>query len=239
MMKLRYLWIFALALLCSSQKLFACPQLVAGLLDFTCDGKQKFIITGDSIVDGLGDTQLGNQGGYVTRLEGRLPGVRFVNLGTTHITTGQLLRRFQSGEYDRSLNKSDAVFIDLGRNDCRDSIPALQAVRNIKRLVRYVRNHPKAETNGTPFVVVATQIPIRRANRKKCVEEINQILIQKAGERLPAYLRFDTLSPHILSHDEVHPNSQGYASMAKFASRFIKNQLQERMQTELNMPAAE
>ena len=77
----------------------ACP-LVNGLVDFNCDQKLRYVITGDSIVAGLGDAQNNNVGGYVKRVRPLLPtGTRVIPIGISGIRSDQLLRKFRGKEF--------------------------------------------------------------------------------------------------------------------------------------------
>ena len=209
----------------------ACP-LVDGLHDFNCNQTVRVVVAGDSVVYGLGDTENGNRGGYVKRLDNLLPqAVQVVGLGTSGIRSDELLRDFQSGAYRKRTRRTDILFIDVGRNDCRDNLPPLRTFRNIKRLVRWARKNIGTATQGPPFIVVTTQIPDRE-RRRQCLEEINRILIQRTSRKMPAYLRFDKLPDTILGSDGLHPTSAGYQRMAKKMRRFINRRLQTRIQEE-------
>jgi lysophospholipase L1-like esterase len=202
-----------------------CP-LVNGLLDYNCNGKLKFVFTGDSIVEGRVLSENSLSGGYVKYLSTEFPNIRFVNLGFWAITASELLGRFQSGTFDKRLRASDVVVIDVGRNECRDKVPPIAAFRTIKRLVGYISNFQK-DIGKSPYVLVAFQIP-NRMERRTCLEELNRILlVRKNNKDFPAHLRFDTLSETILSSDKIHPNTSGYLTMGQFAKSFIKNELQD------------
>lgn len=205
----------------------ACP-LVDGLLDFNCDERLKIVVTGDSVVAGVGDSENGNRGGYVKRLNQRMSSAKVVNLGTSGITSGQLLRRFTDGFYRRAVRRSDLIVIDVGRNDCRDRLPALAAFRNIKRLVSYLEDNV-GQPSSSPFILVSTQIPVLTW-RRSCVEQINRILIRRNKRKnFPAYLRFDKLPASVLSSDGLHPDSAGYRRIGNFLFRFINDELQDLM----------
>lgn len=214
-----------------STPLHACP-LTEGLIDFNCNQKLRVVFTGDSVVAGLGDAENSHRGGYVKRMNQRLPRpVQVKNLGFSGIRSDQLLRRFLDGLYRRQVQRADVVFIDVGKNDCRDNLPPIRAVRNIKRLVRFFQQRAGNETLGNPYVVIATQIP-NRDRRRACIEEINRLLLVKKSEKLPAYFRFDKLPASILGSDGLHPNSAGYARMSRRIYRFFTNALQNRLASE-------
>jgi len=200
--------------------------LYKGLVDYNCDGKLKIAITGDSVVYGTGDSELGNRGGYPTRIRGLLPkGIKTVNLGFYSIRTVQLLGRFQSGIYDKALKNADLVIIDLGRNDCLDGVPPNKTVRNLKRIVKYARTRESLNDQKPPFVLVGTQIPC--PSRRVCVGRINEAVIasgKKGG--LPVFFRFDRYPESVISSDRIHPNSSGYQVIARKVSKFIKGRLQ-------------
>lgn len=201
--------------------------LYKGLVDYNCDGKFKIAITGDSVVYGTGDKELGNRGGYPTRIRKSLPkGTKTVNLGIYSIRTLQLLGRFQSGIYDKALKNADLLIIDLGRNDCLDGVPPKKTVRNLKRIVKYARNRESLNDQKPPFVLVGTQIPCPQ--RRTCVGRINESVIA-AGKKggLPIILRFDKYPDSVISSDRIHPNSSGYQVIAKKVSKFIKGRLQK------------
>jgi lysophospholipase L1-like esterase len=225
---------FFIAFFFFSGPVLACPP-VGGLPDYNCNGKAKISITGDSVVQGFGDTEKGNRGGYVTRFNEIYPDAKLQNFGVYAITTNQLLRKHMRGEYLREIANSDLVLIDSGRNDCREGESSLRTVRDLKRLVRWVKNNNAAqhtEDKGSsaglpekqPFIIIAAQIP-HRDYRRACLEALNEELLRNRSSALPVLLRFDKLPSSILSSDGLHPSSSGYARMANRLSNFSQKRL--------------
>jgi lysophospholipase L1-like esterase len=204
--------------------LVACP-LIDGLIDFNCNQTHKVVITGDSVVAGIGDTENKDRGGYPKRLSALLPNSSVLNVGVSGLTTGQVLRNYRTGDFLSRSKNADILIIDAGRNDCRDNLPTSVSVKNIKRLVKLVRKKIGLTLHSPPFVVVATQIP-NRDDRRSCVEALNRELLRQRSKRFPVYLRFDRMSASVLSSDGLHPDSAGYSRMAKKAAKFIQKRVQ-------------
>lgn len=198
----------------------ACPQ-IEGLVDFNCDEKSKIVITGDSVVQGIGDSRNSNFGGYPKRLRKRLPQSRIVNNGISGLTARDLFERFRFSSFTRRSRNADLVLIDVGRNDCRDRLPANYTVQEIRRLVGYLRRRIGGRVQSPPYVVVATQIPNREL-RRSCIETLNRALLQKRSNKLPVKFRLDRMNPSILSSDGLHPDDSGYSRIAKRTARFLK-----------------
>ena len=60
------------------------------------------------------------------------------------------------------------------------------------------------------------------------------ILLKIRGRDLPAYLRFDTLNPALLSSDGLHPTSAGYDVLGDIARQYIIGDAQTR--SEISRP---
>ena len=99
-------------------------------------------------------------------------------------------------------------------------------VRNIGRIVELLKT--ELHTNSSsPLIAVATMIPNARSYQAPYVNEINLLLLRYRSAQLPVYIRFDrNMSTSLLSHDGLHPNSQGYDHMADVAAKFMTTEAQ-------------
>lgn len=221
--------------LCLVVVLCTCPRLVFGcplidrFVDLNCDQRHRVSITGDSIVKGVGDAKRDDDGGYVARLGEYYPGSEFVNIGIPGISSSRLLRDFK-----QNLNKPaegttkvktrdiDQLIIQVGTNDYWERNPAALTVRNIKRLVKFLRTKLE-EMNGTaPVIGIATLPPTRRDFQNPFIHEVNSLLLKFNSSKLPVRIRFDTLPTRYISFDDLHPSSKGYNRMAKVVKKYVR-----------------
>jgi len=210
---------------------FSC-ELIEGFIDYNCDGQHKVVFTGDSVVLGFGDRENRNKGGYVKRLDEVFPESKIVNLGVGGITTLGLLRAFKQnlkkaapGTTKKKTKSSDVIVIDVGRNDFGAKVTAGMAVRNVARIVKFLRK--ELGKNGTqPFIVVTTLIPTKRINQGKFIKEFNRLLLKFKGRNLPVHIRLDKLKKKIIAKDGLHPKSAGYETIQGAVATFLQNKLQ-------------
>ena len=228
------LCVTALATLsCFQQSATACPT-IDNLVDYNCDQQHKIAIAGDSIVKGVGDEVNENDGGYVLRLSNFFKSSTIGNLGVAGVTSGRLLRLFKrnltkrrSGTtQERSVN-SDLLIIDVGRNDYWENWSPSITVRNIRRLVKFLRKELGTSGISEPFIAVTTLIPTSRSFQRPFIDEVNKLLLEQKSKALPVYIRLDKLSSGILSEDGLHPSSNGYNIITKKVRRSINKRLQK------------
>ena len=131
------------------------------------------------------------------------------------------------GTTKRKLANSDYLLIDVGRNDYFLQQEPGITVRNIVRLVRYLRNYLRKTAEADPVVAVATLLPTNRAYQKPFIDEVNRLLLKFRGPSLPVYLRFDGISNNLLGADGLHPTSAGYEAMTSVAAGFLDSTAQE------------
>lgn len=218
-----------LLLAAAPQLAHACPQ-VGKLPDLNCDGKASVVVIGDSLVFGTGDTKNDNQGGYVLRAQERFPEVQFVNQGIPGLRTQQLLGRIRKAfnsaadsPLANSLVEADLVILDLGRNDrWLFGLPEA-ALRNIKRARELITNKVQALGYTQPLVVTAVLMYPNRGSQGPWVKELDALILKSGTPEYPADLRFDQVSKRLLSPDNVHPTSKGYAAMAEVFIKYLLN----------------
>jgi lysophospholipase L1-like esterase len=214
----------------------ACP-LIGGFVDYNCDQVLKVAITGDSIVYGIGDDSLEDDGGgYVTRLKEYYPSMTIENLGVPGATSLQLFRAFKTnltkeppGVTRLKSMDADIYIIDVGRNDYWNRQSPELTVRNIRRLVRYLKETLTLQDGTSPLFVVSRLIPTSRAFQKPFVDGINKALVKQASTQLPAYLRFDTFNAKLLTSDGLHPSAEGYDALAKILKNHLIKSANKRM----------
>jgi lysophospholipase L1-like esterase len=219
-------------------KAYACPP-VGRFVDISCDAQFKIVFVGDSIVAGKGDTVNGGYGGYPLRIHRRFPEVDAVNFGISGISSNRLLAHLKSklsrGDPNATARKfldADMIVIDVGRNDWWNE-PVLGGyspglvVRNIARIVDFLRGYYLAHRGSAPLFAVATLLPVNSSDQGPYVEEINRLLrLYRHSERLPVYLNFDKMDPHRLGGDGLHPVSKGYTALARIAAAFLTGKAQ-------------
>ncbi|MEZ4754689.1 MAG: GDSL-type esterase/lipase family protein [Bdellovibrionota bacterium] len=220
------------AILFSVSTSVACPT-IEELIDFNCNQDGKISVTGDSFVNGVGDTR--NQAGYVGRAENNFSEFRFSETGVNGVTTSRLLSNFKrffprgKTTYKRT-NNSDIIVIDVGRNDYWSNISPAIGVRNIKRLVKYLRKATvNDDADAAPEIFVATLMPTSRGFQAPFIREFNRLLLKQKGKKLPVYIRFDKLPINIVGSDGLHPTARGYKRAAGFLTKFLKGRAQTLM----------
>ncbi len=207
---------------------FACPKIDT-LIDYNCDGKIKIAITGDSIVRGVGDTTIESEG-YIERLREEFPSAQIENLGVPGITSAQLLRAFKkllkkNGPTAIKSENADLFVIQVGPNDYwKKEDPAL-TVRNIKRVMKYLKENVGTDVQSSPLFVVTTLLPTKRAFQAPFIKRVNELLLKQSSKAFPVKIRFDKLPPTILSEDGLHPSPEGYDAMAALMSKYVKKDL--------------
>lgn len=218
-----------LGMLILSSSAFACPT-VGRIADFNCDGKAIVVVIGDSLVYGIGDTTNSNKGGYVLRAQERLPLVQFANQGVPGLRTLQMITRirksFANGSQSQlasSILEADLVILDVGRNDrWLFGLPEA-ALRNIKRARQLITTEVTKKGNPAPLVVTTVLMYPNRGSQGPWVKELNDLIIRSGTDEYPADLRFDQVSKRLLSPDNVHPTSKGYAAMADVFIKYLVN----------------
>lgn len=236
--------IFLNSLLCMffavavSEGAVACP-LVNGLIDFNCDGKHTISAIGDSIVTGVGDEKNGGKGGYVLRLSQSFSDSEVNGFGYPGITTAQLITYYkrQFARTPRSaeivaLGRSDIIIIDIGRNDYFNRNSSTLTATTIKRLTVLLSSELKKRFGTAPLFVSTILPPTRREIDLGFIQQVNMVLLRIRGRDFPAYLRFDTLNPLLLSEDRLHPSSAGYDFLFKLAAEYISGPAQSRSRSE-------
>ena len=226
-----YLKFSLLVLFCTFPSFsYACP-LKGNLIDRNCDQQLRINATGDSIVSGRGDEINDNRGGYVKRLSSRFRSAQVQNIGVSGITSMDLLQGYitnlskeKVGKTKKKIEACDYLIIDVGRNDYFSKVEPGITVRNIARIVKYLRNYLRKTSQAEPVIGVATLLPTTRAYQKPFVDEVNRLLLKFNSKALPVHLRFDRVSPDLISEDGLHPTSAGFSVMTEIVTRFIKEE---------------
>jgi len=222
---------YLLSVAMASASAWGCPK-VDRLVDFNCDQKIKMVFTGDSIVRGTRDTRLTKKG-YPGRLQDKFSKANVVNLGVPGNSTRQLYSGFKRylkadsvGPTYRASRAADYFFIEVGTNDWETGRPDL-TVRNIGRLVEYLRTTLRSLDGTAPMVVVATITPNVREFNAKYARDVNRLLLAaKERGQLPVFVRADDMPRRFLNEDGLHPDPIGYDFLAKRFSSFIRGNLQ-------------
>ena len=215
----------------------ACPK-IDGLVDFNCDGKHRVVVTGDSVVFGVGDELQNGKGGYVSRLKNFFPKSRFIKLGYPGITTSRLYGFYRDAFRTKSqkgsklllgqLAMADILIIDVGRNDYFNRNDPSITVNTIKAMATFFTQRLKKENGVAPLIAIATLLPSNRIFDVEFLNEINTMELASRSEKFPAYIRFDLIDHELLSEDGLHPSSAGYSDMAEVAAEYIADGAQVR-----------
>lgn len=212
----------------------ACPDL-EGMVDVNCDGRLKIVVTGDSVAYGYRDTRHKSGYGYVARLRNALPFAEVGNLGIPRITSLQLLQSFKRNLPKRPPGKTrliasmaDVIVIDVGRNDYWFNEQPATTVRNIRRLVKYLRAELNTLDGSPPLVLVATLVPTTRGYQRTFISTVNAMLLKYRANTLPTEVRFDEVSASYISYDGIHPSPKGYDAMGRIALNYLLGPAQRR-----------
>ena len=233
MWSLKHTWVVFLLCLVALRSASACPE-INSLPDFNCDGKATIVIIGDSLVAGIGDTQNDNEGGYVVRTQGRFPQATVVGYGVPGLRTLTLLKTLRkafvevaTSELAQSLIAADLVVLDLGRNDRWNfGLPAA-TLRNLKRARSMVESGVVEQGGVAPLVVTAVLMYPNRGSQGPWVKELNELIFKSHSMEHPADLRFDLVSKRLLSADNIHPTSKGYAAIGKVFIDYLRKEYQQ------------
>lgn len=211
----------------------ACP-LVERLPDFNCDATQSIVVVGDSLVAGIGDTKNGNSGGYVLRTQARFPGATVTSHGVPGLRTLTLiktLRRVFANPTDSPLAQkllaADLVVLDLGRNDRWGFGLPSATLRNLKRVRTMIEAGVKQHGHTPPLVVTAVMMYPNRGSQGPWVKELDNLILESSTTEAPADLRFDLVSKRLLSPDNIHPSSKGYAALTEVFVDWLLNEYRQ------------
>jgi lysophospholipase L1-like esterase len=208
------------------------------LPDFNCDAKARIAVIGDSLAYGIGDTENGNEGGYVLRAQKRFSEATVANHGVPGLRTLTLLKMLrkafaapEASELAQSLLAADLVVLDVGRNDrWTFGLPAT-TLRNLKRARTMIESGVERSQGVAPLVVTAVLMYPNRGSQGPWVKELDELILDSHAPEHPADLRFDLVSKRLLSADNIHPTSKGYAAMAKVFIDYLKNEYQQHVAT--------
>lgn len=214
---------------------WACPT-VGGLVDYNCDGLHRIAFTGDSIVKGVGDKASQEHPGYVGRIQDTYTGSIVENIGVPGISSRRLLRAYKKnllkpefGVTKRKTQDIDLFIVDVGRNDYWEGVNPVLTVRNIRRIVSFLRTYLGSEGRTAPLFAVSTLIPTARSYQQPFVERVNELLLNYSGHGVPLELRFDLFDVEgNLNADGLHPNARGYSALTLIAAQYISGRAQAR-----------
>ena len=158
---------------------------------------KTIVCFGDSLTFGTGADK-GRD--YPAQLSG-LIGRPVVNLGVPGDTTAGALARI-----DTVLEKDPRmVLLTLGGNDLKNRMPKETAFKNLAAVIAKIQAH------GALVVIGAIDIPFYGRGFGTAYEE----LAVKTGSVLIPNVYADIMGRSTLMSDPIHPNSDGYAILAK------------------------
>ncbi|MBX7145553.1 MAG: SGNH/GDSL hydrolase family protein [Oligoflexia bacterium] len=216
----------------------ACPK-IDGLIDFNCDSRLIIGVTGDSFVAGVrdkaGDPVYG--AGYVNRLRKKYPDAIVATYGVPGVVSGPMLAKLKKrvpkmGSYPQNLNfrLADYIVVDLGRNDYWEGAAPGETVKNIARIVKYLREELGKGGHVTPEIWVSTLAPTKRGFQRSFINSVNLTLLKYKGNTIPVYVRPDKyMKESQISSDGIHPKTEGYTKMAEIIEKFLEGKAQEIM----------
>lgn len=153
---------------------------------------------GDSLTYGTGAAE-GKT--YPDRLSERL-GEPVINAGIPGDTTADALDRLAD---DVLVHEPRAVFITLGGNDLKNGMSREAAFRNLKTLITRIQDQ------GALVVLGGIDIPFWGRGFGEAYRE----LAEETGAVLVPNVLDDLMGDGALMSDNIHPNSAGYAIMAR------------------------
>ncbi len=222
--------IFALSLLPFSTAL-ACPD-IDGLADINCDGELRVVAFGDSITagwvnppSGAGTCVFGEgarcepEGGYPGRLQLLLPETMIMNRGIAGEETGEALERL-GAEFNSSVAPDYTIILE-GVNDHFNAfarnITLQELVDNLLEIVEASEDVGAVTLLGTllpseNFLGNANTDPNRLyRSRMDWIDDINDAIEPFVG------IDFASLGDAVIGPDGLHPDGDGYQTMALFA----------------------
>ncbi len=226
----------------------ACPR-VLGYKDLNCDGKFTVLFIGDSVVYGTGD--IGDKGGYVRRLQSRLPDITRQKIGMRGVSTSELLANLQGwikprGHLTaeaRSIIAADYIVLDVGRNDFYEILEAdwgtpeivinmaAEAVRHIREMVIRLKAELRRRKRPSPRFSVATLLPTNRDFQRFYIDGVSTLLLTHVTPNLPVDVPFHTIDAELISifpPDGLHPTPAGYNAMADMMADLIQSRFWRR-----------
>jgi len=198
--KLLFLVAFSLVSSAIPRVSWACPD-IDGLLDINCDQQLIIITFGDSITFGIKDsTGLG----YPGRLNQIFPSAIVINLGDPgeRTPTG----RSRAAQSFAANANADYIIILEGVNDYWLANRSSSSTRN--NLV----SMKNSGLNTGALTLLANLTQVRRSFQQPWVSAVNS-QINSIRE-----IDFFSLGQGIISGDLLHPNNNGYQTMANFLS---------------------
>jgi lysophospholipase L1-like esterase len=210
-----------------------------GLPDRDCDGAVRVVVLGDSFVKGIGDTKNSNSGGYVIRTAKALRKIIFKPFGKPGLEARQLLKQVndsfaasKDSPLKEALITADYVVLDLGRNDRWYFESPAKTARHLKRIRLQIEKGVGQLTGGfAPLVVTAVLMLPNRGAQGPWVKDLNVVIRKGDALDAPADLRFDRVSKRLLSNDQLHPTSLGYAALAETFVTYLTKTLPARLGT--------
>ncbi len=183
----------------------ACPD-IDGLTDRNCDRRLVVIGFGDSITFGVGDSL--QIGGYLGRLKLLHPNIEIVNLGdpgessfSGNSRASRTLPYIPEADYTIVLEGVNDYFVkSKSYNSTKDNL--LNIVNIAKR------------TGHQSFLANLTAI--KRSSQAPWVIGVNKTIAANVS------IDFYSLGKNIIGGDNLHPNADGYLSMAYVASNNLK-----------------
>jgi lysophospholipase L1-like esterase len=207
----------------------ACP-LIHDLVDYNCDERLRIPITGDSIVYGVGDGGTeGEERGYVARLQAALPEAEVYNVGVRGITSSRLLRALKRnlakdppGETILKLDAADIVVIAVGVNDFFEHAEPSRTVRNLRRIVAFLRRYYAERGEIVPVIKVSYLTPTLRGYQRPFISAVNDLCRKLRSSALPMGPDYSTLDTSLLGEDGLHPTASGYDVLARTLVRHLR-----------------
>ena len=162
------------------------------------------LILGDSLSYGTG----ANAGEDYPSLLTKTTGWKIINEGVPGNTTAQGLERLPA-----LLEKTQPklLIVQLGGNDFLQQKPQTETIANLKAILAL------AKEKGVTSVMVAIPelSPLKAAFGNLSDHPLYEKLAQETATPLVTDVFSDVLSDATLKSDQVHPNAQGYAIVAK------------------------
>jgi len=153
---------------------------------------------GDSLTFGTGAAEGMD---YPSQLSALL-GKKVINAGVPGDTTASALARLRR---DVLVHAPATVVITLGGNDLKNGVPADEALANLIRIVETLQQA------GCRVIVGGLKFPLHDRGYGRAYEE----LARRTGAVLIPHILEGIIGRPALMADPIHPNGNGYATMAR------------------------
>ena len=215
--------------------LAACLLLSCALPVLADDGKQNYVVLGDSIAQGYGVYNR-DKAAY-GRIVADTNGYDYANFGVNGLRSWDLIEQLKTDEVAAAVAKADIISLSIGGNDyLQQDLPKIytQVSQGNYKIVDDIQNNfreyfaeiismLKAASPDAALFVQTLYNPRYDALREfygLAVERINAVITEYLAENPDAFYLVDTVPlmeghPEYIAADTVHPSAVGNVELAR------------------------